>query len=331
VPSFVKMPRNQSVLAQFGPYPSVLNVGDKSTDLQRVVIEDGLAGHEPATEATLLTLVQVAAGPKPVEFFDIGAHVGMHSLLIATAYPADAVHIIGFEPTPLTASVFRALAAANQLPIRIERCAVAAEDGTAELYISPWDTSNSLAAGFRPATESFAVPTVSVDSYCAARGVRPDVIKIDVETLESQVLLGALATLKQSRPSIVCEMLPAADPERTREALDALEGIGYHLHRFLREKGWLECSADDIVNQIFHQGRDWLFTPDALDDRFHSAWWEWRAAIGECTGESTTPVLRDSTRLPTKYRLGGQDEPTGLVRRLSARVAQFSGGAARGA
>lgn len=329
MPSFVQMPRNESVLRQFGPYPSALNVGDASTALQSVVVRNGLAGFEPSTQATLLALVQVAAGRGPVEFFDIGAHVGMHSLLIATAYPADTVHATGFEPTPLTASIFRSLAAANQLPIHIERCAVAAEAGTAELYISPWDTSNSLAEGFRAATDSFSVPTVSVDSYCAERGVLPNVVKIDVETLESQVLLGALATLEQSPASIVCEMLPAAESEEIGAALGALERLGYRLHRFIREDGWLACSAEDIVNQIPHHGRDWLFTPGPLDDRFHEAFQGWRAAIAECLPDTARPVHRNSTRPPARYRPHGREEPVGLVRRLSGRVAQISRSAAR--
>ncbi|MDQ1630508.1 MAG: hypothetical protein QOC80_480, partial [Frankiaceae bacterium] len=253
-----------------------------------------------------------------------GAHVGMHSLLIATVYPADAVHATGFEPTPLTASIFRSIAAANQLPIHIERCAVAAEVGTAELYISPWDTSNSLAEGFRPATDSFSVPTVSIDSYCAARGVLPDVVKIDVETLESQVLLGALKTLEQSRASIVCEMLPAADPERTAAALTALQRIGYHLHRYVRTDGWLECSAEDIINQIPHHGRDWLFTGMPLDDRFRTAWREWSSAIAECTGETSTPVRRNSTRPLDTYEPAGTHGSGGLAGRLSAAVASLS-------
>lgn len=326
MPSFVRMPRNESVLTQFGPYLSMLNLGDRSTSLQRGVAANGLSGFERSTQATLLTLVQLA-GRRPVEFFDIGAHVGMHSLLIATIF-RDAVHATGFEPTPLTASIFRSIAAANQLPIRIERCAVAAEDGTAELYISPWDTSNSLAQGFRPATDSFSVPTVSVDSYCATRGVLPDVVKIDVETLESQVLLGALQTLESAHPSIVCEMLPAADPERTRAALVALEGLGYHLHRFVTDEGWLPCSGDDIVGQIPHNGRDWLFTPEPLEGRFHDALEEWRTAILDCTGESSAVVPRDSTTPPATYRL--HDEPEGVMRRLSGRVAQLSGNASRG-
>jgi FkbM family methyltransferase len=317
------------VLEQFGAYPSLLNVGGGSTSLQSGVVTNGLSSFEPSTQATLLTLVQMEAGRRPVEFFDIGAHVGMHSLLVTTVYPAATVHVTGFEPTPLTASIFRSLAAANQLPIRIEQCAVAAEVGTAELYISPWDTSNSLAEGFRPATDSFSVPTVSVDSYCATRGIRPNVVKIDVETLESQVLLGALATLEQSHASIVCEMLPAADPEQTGAALAALESIGYHLHRFWREDGWLPCSAHDIVNQIPHHGRDWLFTPSPLDDRFDEAWHGWRAAILECTGDTSTSLPRNSTRPPASYLPHGQEQHAGFIRRLSGRVAQLSGSAAR--
>ncbi len=307
MPSLVKVPRNERILQEFGPYSNLLDLGEHTTTMQKQISRDGLAAFEPGTQSTLLALVQLAG--RPVEFFDVGAHIGMYSLLVSTIYPADAVHVTAFEPTPSTAHIFRSLAAANQLPIRIERCAVAREDGTAELYISPWDTSNSLLAGFRPAQATVTVPVVSLDSYCEKRGIYPAVMKIDVETLESQVLLGGLGALERGRTSIVCEMLPEADPEITAEVLGELVARGFHLHRWLRGQGWDECSADDIVNQVQHDGKDWLFTPAPINERVRGAVTEWAAAIAECTSHTTqtgrTAALGPSSRYELSARRRG--------------------------
>jgi FkbM family methyltransferase len=300
VPTFVKMPRNESVLRQFGAYPSALNLGDGSTSLQRGVVAKGLSSFEPSTQATLLALVQMV-DRKPVEFFDVGAHVGMHSTVVASVYPADQVHVTAFEPTPQTSRICRTLLAANRLPVRVERCAVSAEDGTAELFISPWDTSNSLTAGFRPATEVVEVPTVRLDTYCARRGVYPDVMKIDVETFEPFVLLGALKAIERSRPGIVCELLPYADKDASMRALQALEGMGYRMHRWRRAEGWLPCTAADVVDQVEHDGLDWLFTPEPLDGIFREAFTEWQAALSASRREATVRVPRKDSMLPPSF------------------------------
>lgn len=294
-----KVPRNESVLREFGPYPSTVDVGVGDTEVQRIVRSRGMGSFEPGTQATLLTLIQVARS-RPIEFFDIGAHVGMHSLVASTVYPATAVHVTAFEPTPRTAAACRSLAAANHRQVRIERCAVSDRDGSAELYISPWESSNSLMAGFRPAMESVTVRTVTLDSYCASRSVRPDVIKIDVETYESQVMGGASSTLRAARPAIVCEILAGTEPSVTTQTLGALTSAGYHMHRWTIEDGWLPCTAQDILDQVPHYGNDWLFTPEELDDRFRAALEEWRAAIAAC-GAETTVRANGATRRPGLY------------------------------
>lgn len=314
MPAIVKVPRNESVLREFGAYPSVMNIGEGTTENQRNV-RSGLWRFEPGTQATLLTLVQLA-GSRPIEFFDIGAHVGMHSLVVSAVYPADAVHVTAFEPTPHTAAICRSLAAANNFQIRIELCAISDEDGTAQLFISPWETSNSLMAGFRPAKDVVSVRSLTLDSYCAERSVSPSVIKIDVETYESHVVRGALRILEQARPSIVCEILSVTDPAVTEQMVTSLASLGYHMHRWLSDRGWIECSPQDIVDQIPHQGNDWLFTPDRIDDRFRDALTEWRTAIAGCTADTTVRVQQDRSRTrPVHYGLPEQSARGRLLRR----------------
>jgi FkbM family methyltransferase len=299
---FVKLPRNQSVLKDFGPYATSLSLGAGTTSTQRKLSKDGLHGFEPGTQATLLTLVQLAAS-RPIQFFDIGAHIGTHSLIISSVFPARCVQVTAFEPTPETAAVCRALAGANNLGIRVERCAVSDEDGTASLFISPWETSNSLMAGFRPAIGTIPVPALRLDTYCARRGILPSVIKIDVESYESCVVKGALGVLGQARPSVVCEILRDTDPAAIEQTVGAFASLDYHMHRWTRADGWRECRPQDIVEQISHEGNDWLFTPDPLDDRFHATLAAWRGSIAECRREHTVRLSPQSKRRPAYYEL----------------------------
>jgi FkbM family methyltransferase len=301
VPVLVKVPRNESVLRDFGPYPTTISLGEGTTSTQRK-LSDGLHGFEPGTQATLLTLVQLAT-PRPVEFFDVGAHIGTHSLITSSVYPARSVHVTAFEPTPQTAAVCRALAGANTLDIRVERCAVSDEDGIASLFISPWETSNSLMEGFRPAVDTLPVPSVRLDTYCARRGVLPSVIKIDVESYESYVVRGALHVLEEARPAVVCEILRDTDPAAIGQTVGAFAGLGYHLHRWTRADGWRECSADDIAEQVSHDGNDWLFTPERIGDRFRATLAGWRQSIAECRPDHTVHLTPGTTPRPAYYGL----------------------------
>ena len=303
----IKVPRNDSVLREIGRYPTALSLGQETTSTQRKLAHQGLHGFEPGTQATLLTLVQLA-GPRSVHFFDVGAHIGTHALVIASVYPSDSVSVTAFEPTPRTAAVCRALAGANDLEIRIERAAISDTDGTASLFISPWETSNSLVEGFRPARGTVEVPSIRLDTYCRDRGVLPSVIKIDVESYESHVVQGAAQVLAQARPAVVCEILRDTDPAAIQQTVTPFASLGYHMYRWSPD-AWVQCEPREVIDQIEHVGNDWLFTPDPIDDRFRSALAAWRDAVAECRPEHTVRVAPATARRPEYYRPGPRGRP----------------------
>lgn len=305
MPLFVKVPRNETVLRELGGYPGYLNFGrGRGTSVQAQVRRFGLAGFEAATQATLFSLVQL--GRAPVQFFDVGAHVGLYSSLVSTIFPTDHARVTAFEPTPKTAEKFVRIAAANGLSVRLEQCAVAAEDGSAQLFLSDRaETSNSLIEGYRESKGVLTVPKVSLDSYCAQHDVRPHVMKIDVEAYEAQVLLGALDTIERSRPAIVCELLKVAEPTATEHALAALDRLGYRMYRWTRKQRWQPCTRDDVANHVRHVGRDWLFAPEELDERFHDAVTEWIGGIAECTPDTSVMTEKPSRALKAWYAEGG--------------------------
>jgi FkbM family methyltransferase len=292
MPILIEVPRNVSVIRKFGPYRRSIDIDDgRSTAVQRHLRRGGLAGWEPQTQATLLSLVQ--SGSTPVTFLDVGAHVGIHSLLVTTIFPSEHVSALGFEPTPTTAALQRELFRRNGRQTHLEELALSDAPGTATLYLSDRaETSNSLAEGFRRSSASVEVEVTTLDRYCAAHDVVPDIIKIDVETLEAAVLLGASNLLQTARPAVVCELLPAGSDAKTADILAKLEQWGYHLHFWDAETGgWTESNPADITDRRGQSGvRDFLFTPEPLSPTFHQDVAEWLKAISVCDKPSNRRV-----------------------------------------
>jgi len=287
----VTLPTNQAFIDEFGPYRQRLDVGDHhATAVTRMLRRRGLAGFEPSTQATLLALAQSADdgdgdGHGGVEFFDVGAHIGLYSMLLTAVFPDGHVRATAFEPTPSTGDLLAALVDSNDLTVGLVRRAVADEEGTATLYLSDKaETSNSLAEGFRASGEAVEVATTTIDAYCRESRRSPDVIKIDVETLEAKVLRGAAATLRDRRPSVVCELLPAAHEDDTREALSHLESLSYHVYRWsVRNSEWSPRTTQGVLEKL-GSGRkgNYLFVPEPLSNEFRRTVAAWMEAIAAC-------------------------------------------------
>ena len=236
----------------------------------RLLEDNGVAGYEPETMAAFLgAITALEAG----EAFDIGANVGIFSLVAAATTTA---RITGFEPTPQLAATYRTVAAANGLSCEIEELALGASNGTATLYISAkTDSSNSLVAGFRTAAGTVDVPVERLDGYIARTGRRPAVMKMDTETTEPDVLAGAAETLRSVRPWIICEVLASTTEARLTELLVP---AGYRFHH-LGENG--PIARDEIAGDSSYRYRDWLFTPGPLPAAFASHYAAWRGAIAD--------------------------------------------------
>lgn len=235
----------------------------------RLLEEHGVGQYEPETMAAFLAAISFGDA---TEVFDVGANVGVFSIVAAATTTA---RVTGFEPAAQLASTFRAIATTNGLPCEVEAIALGATTETATLYHSAeTDASNSLRAGFRPATGTEEVLVERLDDYVARTGRRPAVMKIDTETTEPDVLAGGLETLRTARPWIVCEVLV----DRTEAQLMAiLRPLGYRFHHL--DGGASPVEVDEIVGDGTYMQRDWLFTPDPLRPDFADHYAAWLAAI----------------------------------------------------
>lgn len=152
--------------------------------------------------------------------FDVGANTGFYSLLAASASSAAAVH--AFEPFPPAHRWLAANVGLNRLAdqISIVQAAVGDQDGLADLYVPGDDgrcveTGCSLSRGFRQDfVSAVRVAVCSLDSYAGHCCCGPvDLLKIDVESQEHRVLVGAERLIRESRPMIVIEVLKRSDSE----------------------------------------------------------------------------------------------------------------------
>ena len=179
--------------------------------------------------------------------FDIGAHIGIFSLGAGQRVgPRGKVY--SFEPSPATAAILERHVALNgwEQRIQVVQAVASDSDGKTAFYTNGISMSNSLGQANvevlspeRPANGAvrLEVESVTLDRFCRTRGIRPDLIKIDVEGAELCVLRGAREILKTMRPSILCEVHP--------ELMENCNGSISRLEEFLSEVGYTSTSLDE--------------------------------------------------------------------------------------
>jgi len=156
---------------------------------------------------------------------DVGANIGTHSIAFATRFPRATVFAI--EPQPLPCAMLIASSATNGLsnihvynlgasntarvvPVRFDYEALEGNAGAFNIE------------RFRAAQDDgFPLLLVPVDHLNLSKRVQ--FIKIDVEGMETAVLLGATETLRKSRPIVFFEVLEIASLAASRTVLQALD------------------------------------------------------------------------------------------------------------
>lgn len=161
-------------------------------------------------------------------FVDVGANVGFYTLTLAQLVGPSG-KVVAFEPGPRTVERLRGHVARNPSVggrVDVRQVAVSDAAGTCVLHDYGAGDSGKLsgrAIGGEAAVAKVEVRQATLDEELA--GLNPALIKIDVEGLEPEVLLGARETLRRARPVVVIEVSPkwyADRPEKAREAFELL-------------------------------------------------------------------------------------------------------------
>lgn len=172
-------------------------------------------------------------------FFDIGANIGVYTILVAGVSGAK---VVAFEPIPSAVAYLKKNVAQNALTdwVTVRPAAVSRTEGTVQMSTEADVMNKIVEAG---AGGAINVEATTVDAEAAHHGT-PTLIKIDVEGFEPDVIAGATGVLND--PALLALILEINDNARQsgtamiHETLDraGFEETGYDPQRRLL------CPAD---------------------------------------------------------------------------------------
>ncbi len=148
--------------------------------------------------------------------FDIGAHAGLYSLIFAR----QAKRVCAFEPWPRNIAWLSRTLSWN----RIENATVLPWAVSLETGLQAFQEGTHSSMGFLETSGTLPVFAVSLRDFIARYGLQPELMKIDVEGAETDVLQGGIEFLRERKPAL---LLSTHGPERRKECLKLLRGIGY--------------------------------------------------------------------------------------------------------
>lgn len=167
---------------------------------------------------------------------DGGAYKGTATTRLLSLFPACTVH--AFEPQQdsfeLVADHFK-----NEPRVRVHGQALSDECGTATFHINEQAFTSSLLATNQPDLMRpkgiASVETTTIDTWSAAEGCVPEVIKLDLQGHELAALRGGAATLGRGVQAVLIEVNFQRRYENAcvyHEVATLLDAHGFQLHRF---------------------------------------------------------------------------------------------------
>jgi FkbM family methyltransferase len=172
-----------------------------------------LGTYEPYMQEALQRFVRPGA-----VVYDVGAHVGFHSLYSALLVGPSG-RVIAFEPDPEAIETLRREVSANPgLRVEIVGCALSDTSGTLQLDTSIESSQARITPSGAVRVEGRTVDLLVLEGKLPP----PDVIKIDVEGHEGHVLRGAADTLREFKPVVLCDYHDGSTLRIVRESVSEL-------------------------------------------------------------------------------------------------------------
>jgi FkbM family methyltransferase len=160
-------------------------------------------------------------------FVDVGANVGMVSLLLADKFQNAWL----FEPNPTAADRARENLRLNDLPFAVHEIALSDQNGYVEVENSGGVSScNRTIDGFTSSVPTVTTPRVTFDKFfhdTANSSPAITALKIDVEGHENAVLRGMRGFLGAQRPRLV--MFEYLQRTNIVETFEIFSGVDYKI------------------------------------------------------------------------------------------------------
>ena len=165
-------------------------------------------------EEALVTRMWDHLAPNDV-IYDIGANIGVLTLLMAVHQRGTSATVHCFEPEPKNYRQLCRNIELNGLSDRVtpHQLALGTEEGEVNLFVrgTAGEGRHSIVAQ-AGSTDMISVPLTTASAFADKSGAAPDVVKIDVEGAEGQVLAGMARMMEQRHPrEIFMEIHPKGD------------------------------------------------------------------------------------------------------------------------
>jgi FkbM family methyltransferase len=183
---------------------------------------------------------------------DVGANIGLHSIYFSRLAKDGCV--LALEPSLATFG-FLTSNVANIPNIVALNVAASDRGGIADFFNTSDNAYSSLIDTQRKAVIGVArVPCMRIDDVASALGLeRIDFVKIDVEGLEFQVLMGMSEVISKHQPVILCEVYKGrGSNQRPDETIQFIIEKGYRA-LVMRESGLVDYERhdDSYFNYLF--------------------------------------------------------------------------------
>lgn len=168
--------------------------------------------------------------------YDIGANIGLISLVMALHPSGSNSKVHSFEPEPKNFDQLQKNIALNGLAGRVipQRLALGSSEGEVQLFIrgTAGEGRHSIAEA-KGSTDSISVPLKTATNFARETGDLPTIVKIDVEGAEGQVIVGFEELIGEHPPrDFFMEIHSKGDGDKmpSGETIDAwLTDHGYDL------------------------------------------------------------------------------------------------------
>lgn len=211
--------------------------------LDRGPLFEGKGTYQLAKITPVLTWF-AANSRRPGLALDVGAHVGLWSRVLASAFE----RVIAFEPMAHLRECFEQNLADANPACEVQLVAAAVGNDTCRVTMERTSTNSGNCHVSPAGRGAFTVEQVRLDEMLAdASSERVDFIKVDTEGYEEYVIRGALKLIARDYPLIMIEQKPGVAEERysltQHRAKEILEKLGY-IEIFYRSGDHLMCHPE---------------------------------------------------------------------------------------